>query len=102
VGTQRLDRSAVADREQQQANGPTKPRTMPRAVAGAAGAIGNRAMAQIVQRQPATASQASATTTLPITSFEPTKEEVAAAEAWVLYIAQRGLTARPSAPLPDR
>lgn len=102
MGTQRLDRSAVADREQQQANGGTKPPTMRRAVAAAAGAIGNRAMAQLVQRQPATAGQAGTTKALPITSFEPTKEEVAAAEAWVLYIAQRGLTARPSAPLPDR
>lgn len=102
MGTQRLDRSAVSDREQQQARSGANPRTAPRAVARAAGAIGNRAMAQLIQRQPATASQAGATKTLPITSFAPTKDEVAAAEAWVLYIAQRGLVARPSAPLPDR
>ena len=67
-----------------------------------AGTIGNRAMAQLLARQPTATQAGTPQKTMPITSFEPTREEVLAAEAWVLFIAQRGLTARPTQPLPDR
>lgn len=102
MGTQRDDRSAVVDPARRPARGSASPRTVQRAVANVGGAIGNRALAQLMQRQPTTASPSAGAKTLPITSFQPTKAEVVAAEAWVLYIAQRGLTARPSDPLPDR
>jgi hypothetical protein len=63
-----------------------------------AGAIGNRAMGNVLQRQPTAAAEKPT----PATGLMPTRAEVEAAEAWVLYIAQRGRSARPTQGLPDR
>src|SRR6266498_2264412 len=68
------------------------------AMAFLAGAIGNRAMGGLLQRQPtATADKILKPTTLAVS-----REEVEAAEAWVLYMAQRGTSARPTLGYPER
>src|SRR5829696_5895928 len=78
---------------------PSRPsRTLEQSAVALAGAIGNRAMGNVLQRQPAVTAEK----TTPMTSFAVSREEVEAAEAWVLYIAQRGRSARPSKGLPDR
>lgn len=58
-----------------------------------AGAVGNRAMGSILQRAPAAAEPA--LKAIPTTSFMPTREEVDATEAWVLYLALRARGVRP-------
>jgi hypothetical protein len=75
-----------------------RPRTPEQSAFALAGTIGNRAMRSVLQRRPAPAAQ----NTTPATGLMVTRAEVEAAEAWVLYIAQRGRSARPTLGLPDR
>jgi hypothetical protein len=72
------------------------------AVTRVASTIGNRAMGRLVQRAPTGQPATSGPKRLPITQFAVSKEEIEDAEAWMAYVAQRGLTAQPTVPLPDR
>jgi hypothetical protein len=61
-------------------------------------AIGNRAMGNLLQRDPT----ATKDTILKPTSIAVSREEVEAAEAWVRYMAERGVSARPTLGFPER
>jgi DNA-binding FrmR family transcriptional regulator len=61
-------------------------------------AIGNRALGNLLQRDPT----ATKDTILKPTSLAVSREEVEAAEAWVRYMAERGVTARPTLGYPER
>jgi hypothetical protein len=73
-------------------------RSLEQSALALAGAIGNRAMGNVLQRQPAPTAEK----TTPMTGWAVSREEVEAAEAWIVYIAQRGRVARPTKGLPDR
>jgi hypothetical protein len=85
---------------------PRRPATTPAAMTALAGMVGNRSMGSLLQRAPTSApvttAAGQATPAIPVTTLAPTRAEVEAAEAWVLFIAQRGRVARPSLGLPDR
>jgi hypothetical protein len=97
MGTERQGRHRVAEAGGS-APPPRRSRTVEQSALALAGAIGNRAMGKVLQRQPAPAAEK----TTPMKSWAVSREEVEAAEAWILYIAQRGRVPRPSKGLPDR
>src|SRR5262249_3879238 len=76
----------------------SRSRTLEQSALALAGAIGNRAMGNVLQRQPAPTAEK----TMPVTSFAVSREEVEAAEAWIVYLAQRGRVSRPTKLFPER
>jgi hypothetical protein len=97
MGTERQlrDRSATAP---DRAAAPP-PRTLQGSMARVAGAIGNRELGRLLQRDPAAGA---APRHLPVTQFAVSPEEVTDAEAWLTWLAQRGIPAQPTVPVPDR
>jgi len=90
--------TAERDVERRPPGGGARGSAVHRPAAALAPLVGNRTMATLLQRAPV----ATKGKTLPITSFAPTREEIEAAEAWLQYLAQRGRSAEPTLPFPER
>jgi hypothetical protein len=97
MGIERQGRQRVT--EDTRSGAPSRrARTLEQSALALAGAIGNRAMRSVLQRQPALTAEK----TTPMSGWAVSREEVEAAEAWIVHIAQRGRVPRPAKGLPDR
>ena len=79
---------------------PARSAPVPDGTQALAALVGNRAIASMLQRTPAAAAP-EALQVIPMKTWEPSRDEVQAAEEWVMYYAHRGRTGKPRR-MPER